>query len=270
MGSKRVVITGASGGIGAELAATHARDGWHVVMVNRTAESARPVIDRLARTHPGVDVDVVEADLADHDAIARASNELQELGRIDRLVNNAGVLLGERVMSRHGVEMHAQVNTVAPYLFGRLLAPSMNGGMIAVITTNGIDRAKRLAVGELADPPTFKKLFGPYVQSKLAATALMAAFAREYPHVTFRSAEPGAVKTQMTSGDGMPGWLVPIRNVLFSTPEKGAQRIYDALDAAAPNGAYMRKGKPRSLPGDAGDEAIQTDLLAWCRAATGL
>ncbi|MEM8902384.1 MAG: SDR family NAD(P)-dependent oxidoreductase [Actinomycetota bacterium] len=263
------MITGASSGIGAALAEMHARDGWDVVMVNRSAESSRPAVEQIVSTHPDVDVDVVEADLADHDAIARAAEELRSLGSVDRFVNNAGVLLGERVMSRHGVEMHAQVNTLAPYLFGRLVAPSMTGGLMAVITTSGIDRAKTLAVDELADPPTFKKLFGPYVQSKLAASALMPALAREYPEVTFRSAEPGAVKTPMTSGDGMPGWLVPIRNLFFSTPEKGAERIYEALDAEAPNGSYMRKGKPRAVPGDAGSQAVQEALVEWCRATTG-
>ena len=77
---------------------------------------------------------------------------------------------------------------------------------------------------------TFKKLFGPYVQSELAATVVMNAFAAEYPTVAFRSAEPGAVATPMTSGAGMPRWLVPIRNLFFATPDKGAQRLYDAIN----------------------------------------
>ena len=103
-----VAITGGSGGIGAALVELHARDGWDVVMVNRSATSTQPLIDQVAREHPGVVVDVVEADLADHDAIAAAAEALLERGRVDRFINNAGVLLGERVTSGHGVEMHTR------------------------------------------------------------------------------------------------------------------------------------------------------------------
>lgn len=266
-----VVITGASGDIGAALAELHAVDGWDVVMVNRSVERSRPVVDAIVGRVPGASVEVVAADLADHDSITEAAATLQARGHIDRFINNAGVLLGERVTSAHGIEMHAQVNTLAPYLFGRLLRPVMDGGTVALVSTSGIDRAKAVAVDELADPPTFKKLFGPYVQSKLAATAIMSAFAREHPTTTYRSVEPGAVKTSMTSGDGMPRWLVPIRNLFFSSPEQGARKLYDSIAATGhPNGAYLRSGKLRPLPADAGDPAVQATLLEWCREATGV
>ncbi|MEM7325077.1 MAG: SDR family NAD(P)-dependent oxidoreductase [Actinomycetota bacterium] len=268
-----VVITGASGGIGTALAMLHAAAGWDIVMVNRSRERSQPAVDAITAEIPGASIEVVTADLADHESITAAAAVLREKGTIDRFINNAGVLMGERVLSKHGVEMHAQVNTLAPYLFGRLLNPVMDGGTVALVTTSGIDRAKSLAVDELADPPTFKKLFGPYVQSKLAATAIMDAFARQYPAVTFRSVEPGAVKTPMTSGDGMPRWLVPVRNLFFATPEKGAKRLHDAIaetDAAWPNGAYVKSGKVRPLPGDSGDPAVQEALLAWCKEMTGV
>ncbi len=111
------------------------------------------------------------------------------------------------------------------------------------------------------------------MQSKAAATSIMDALAREYPAVTFRSTEPGAVKTPMTSGAGMPGWLVPLRNLFFATPEKGARRVYDALNASGPDypsGIFVQGGKPRALPGDAGAPDVQEALLAWCRDATGV
>ena len=63
--------------------------------------------------------------------------------------------------------------------------------------------------------------------SKPATVALMDAFAREYPETTFRSAGPGAVKTPMAAGEGMPRMLVPVRNLFFSSPDKAARRIHD-------------------------------------------
>lgn len=267
------VITGASSGIGAELAALEARQGSDVVMVNRTLERSRPVIDKIRAESPNVSVDVVQADLADHDSIKAASAALNDRGGIDLFVNNAGVLLGERVDSKHGIEMHAQVNTIAPYLFGRLLQPVLGGATVLTVSTGGIKSPNALEVGELGDPSTFKKLFGPYVHSKLATAALMDAFSREYPSTTWRSPEPGAVKTPMTAGDGMPRWLVPIRNLFFSSPEKAALRIRSAAnspDLNGRNGIFVQNGKARPLPSNAGDPAVQADLLSWCREVTGV
>lgn len=267
----RVVITGTSSGLGAALARLHAADGWDVIMVNRSLGRSQHVIDRIHADFPAASVRVVQADLARHDSIVSAAKKLREIGHLDRFINNAGVLLGEKVMSSHGVEMHAQVNTLAPYLFGRMLSPMMEGGTMVLVTSSAIDKVKTLAVNELADPPTFTKLFGPYAHSKLAATAMMNAFAREYPASTFLSVEPGAVKTPMTSGDGMPRWLVPIRNLLFTTPAKAGQKLLDTINAAGyPNGAYVKGGKPRALPANASDPTVQKALLDWCQEMTGL
>ena len=267
--NRLVAITGASSGIGAALASLHAADGWDVIMVNRSVERSRPVIDRIKADFPAASVEVIEADLARHEDIASAAESLRERGHISRFINNAGVLLGERVRSEHGVEMHAQVNTLAPYLFGRLLSPVMAGGTMALVTTSAIKQAKTLAIEELADPPHFRKLFGPYVHSKLAATAVMSAFAHEYPEVTFLSTEPGAVKTPMTSGGGMPRWLVPIRNLFFTTPEKGGRRVYDSIEGEYPSGAFVQGGKQRPLPANSADPAVQEALLRWCQQTTG-
>lgn len=267
------VITGASSGIGAELAALHARRGWDVVMVNRSVERSQPVLDKIRAESPDVSIDVVQADLADHDSIAAASSGLVERGHIDVFYNNAGVLLGGIEKSKYGVEMHAQVNTIAPYLFGRLLAPVLDGATVLTVSTGAINNTGELRVAELADPPSFKKLVGPYAQSKLAASALMAAFAKEYPATIFRTGEPGAVKTKMTTGDAMPRLLVPVRNLFFSTPDKAAERIYDtainpALDGV--NGAFVMKGKIKQLPKSALDPEVQSELLAWCHEVTGV
>ncbi len=272
-GRRVAAITGASGGIGSELAALHARLGWDVLMVNRSVERSRPVVDRIREEYPGVEVDVIQADLADHDSIEAAAGRLNQFQHIDIFYNNAGVLLGEHVDSKYGVEMHAQVNTIAPYLFGRLLQPSLAGSTMLTVSTGGISQPKTLSVKELAEPSEFKKLVGPYFHSKLAAAALMDAFAQEYPDTIFVSVEPGAVKTEMTSGEGMPRLLVPVRNLFFSSPEKAARRIYDgAVDPglAGHSGAFTKKGKIREVPAAAADPAVQAELLAWCRETTGV
>lgn len=71
----------------------------------------------------------------------------------------------------------------------------------------------------------------------------------------------------------MHRWLVPIRNLFFSSPEKAAQRIYD--DAPNPsfdgdNGAFILKGEVEPLPSNASERAVQDELLAWCKTVTGI
>lgn len=93
---------------------------------------------RICAASPEATVTVVEADLADHDSISVAAQKLNGHSHIDLFHNNAGVLLGERKTSKHGIEMHAQVNTVAPYLFRRLLHTSLEGSTVAATFTGGI------------------------------------------------------------------------------------------------------------------------------------
>ncbi len=157
-------------------------------MVNRSEERSQPVVERIRRQRPDVSVEVVVADLADHDAIAAAAEQLRAVPPIATLHNNAGVLLDEARMSRHGIEMHAQVNTIAPYLFGRLLHDALVGATVVTTSTGGVRSARGLDVGELAAPTRFRKLVGPYTTSKVAAAVLMHAFGMQYPVTSFRSA----------------------------------------------------------------------------------
>jgi NAD(P)-dependent dehydrogenase (short-subunit alcohol dehydrogenase family) len=268
------VVTGAAGGIGAELAVLLAQNGWDLLLVNRSAARSADTISRVKATRPGTNVDVVEADLADLDSVQSAAHKVLAHGQgIGALFNNAGVLLGGLSMSRHDIDMHAQVNVLAPYLLTKLLVPKMTQSMVVHVGSSAMFRAGRLNLEQLARPTEFKKLFGPYAMSKLALAAMNAAMAREATTPTMRVGEPGPTKTTMTGGNGMPGWLLPIRNLVFAAPSKGAKRIYDTAFEASlgtQSGVYVEKGKIKSLPASAADQATQAQLLTWCRKVTGV
>src|SRR5258708_19776983 len=87
------LITGASAGIGRDLARLFAADGHNLVLVARRAEALRALADELAREHR-IQAATIAVDLAKPDAPARIQSELSRAGTsIDVVVNNAGFAL---------------------------------------------------------------------------------------------------------------------------------------------------------------------------------
>jgi len=83
------IVTGASRGIGRQIAIDFAAEGTHVVLTARDAAALATTADACVAR--GARVVVVAADLFDHDAAPLvATRAIDELGRIDILVNNAG------------------------------------------------------------------------------------------------------------------------------------------------------------------------------------
>ncbi|TXH86995.1 MAG: SDR family oxidoreductase [Rhodoferax sp.] len=86
------LITGASAGIGAELARCFAQDGHNLVLVARRADALQTLAEELRSRH-GAQVSVQATDLAHHGAAEKLHTTLEQRGMaIDVLVNCAGVL----------------------------------------------------------------------------------------------------------------------------------------------------------------------------------
>jgi short-subunit dehydrogenase len=117
------LITGASSGIGADLARLFARDGYDLVLVARREEKLRELAKDL-----GVTSTVIAADLSRPDAAQEIANALVEkLINIDVLVNNAGLgLAGPFIGNDFAKDLEMiQVNIVALTQLTKLLLPGM-------------------------------------------------------------------------------------------------------------------------------------------------
>jgi uncharacterized protein len=116
----RVVVTGASRGIGATLAADLAGRGARVVVVARSAEA----LEKLAAELGG---EAFPADLADCSAIEPLIRRIEADGPIDALVNNAGIdLTGDLVgLAAADIAQLVAVNLTAPMLLCRAVIPGM-------------------------------------------------------------------------------------------------------------------------------------------------
>ena len=90
LSGKRVLITGASKGIGAAAASVFAEEGCHVRLAARSADALAEAASRLSRAH-NVEATAHPADLRNADDIARLAAEVAD---VDILVNNAGDIPG--------------------------------------------------------------------------------------------------------------------------------------------------------------------------------
>lgn len=125
------LVTGAGTGIGRALACRLAQLGADVVLVGRTAASLDETARAIAEAGPedGVDAGaahVMTCDLTDADAISRLAADVDaRFGRLDVLVNNAGVLVSKRLEDTTTEELDATLmtNIRAPYLMCREFLP---------------------------------------------------------------------------------------------------------------------------------------------------
>src|SRR4051794_29920096 len=130
---KRVLITGATNGIGLAAARRLADMDAEVTIVGRSADRARQAAATIGRP-----VDVLLADLASQDSVRRLAQEaLERYERLDVLVNNAGAIYRTRRLSPDGIEMTWAVNHLAPFLLTTLVLDRLKASASArVVTTS--------------------------------------------------------------------------------------------------------------------------------------
>jgi NAD(P)-dependent dehydrogenase (short-subunit alcohol dehydrogenase family) len=201
---KRILLTGASSGIGEAAAEKLARRGATVVVVARRQDLLDALVTRI--TDAGGDARAHACDLSDLDAIdALVATVEGELGGIDILVNNAGRSirrpLAESLDRWHDVERTMALNYYGPVRLIRGLAPGMlerGDGHIINVSTWGV---------KTESPP----LFGVYNASKAALSSISRIIETEWSDRGVHSTTLyyPLVKTPMIAPtrayDGLPG-----------------------------------------------------------------
>jgi NAD(P)-dependent dehydrogenase (short-subunit alcohol dehydrogenase family) len=139
-----VFVTGASQGIGAELALAFARDGYDVAVSSMRREKLGEVLTRIEAA--GARAVPVELDLCSHASIKRAMSEVVAgLGAVDVLVNNAGVPLKKLALDVTPDEWDTMIATNLTGTFfmtqqmGRYLVGARRPGcVISIASTHGL------------------------------------------------------------------------------------------------------------------------------------
>ncbi len=233
-----ILITGGHSGIGLELTKILLAKGHHLGLIIRNEKRKSEAIQNIGSDK----IDFFYADLSKQQEVKKVANDIKaQWERIDGLFNNAGVLLDQAYYSDQENEMQFEVNTLSVYLLTQELKPLLDQAknpFIVNTTTGGLNNQSSLDIENLKRPKKFVKLIGSYMHSKLAMTLLMNQLAKTWNNVHIVSVDPGPNKTGMTAGNGVPFWLKPFARFFFSSPTKGAQKLY--------NGAFNEQFKGKS------------------------
>lgn len=198
LGGARVVVTGASSGIGAALARQLAPRVAHLALVARRAERLEALAVELREANPALQVTVLPCDLGDLDAVKALGPRLQAaLGEVDVLINNAGA--GDAGFFEGAewtkVETLFTLNALAPAWLMRHLLPGMvargRGGILNMSSGFGL---------------TSLPSFAPYVASKHFLSGLTEALRAELAGtgVVVTQSCPGPVATEFEAAVGAP------------------------------------------------------------------
>lgn len=213
-----VLITGAGSGIGRLMAGKIAARGAHTILWDIDAPALEALAEGLSQQ--GQPCSTYVCDVSDREAVrVTAQRVLEEVGSVDILINNAGIVSGKPLleMSDEAIQRTFAVNTLALFWTTRAFLPAMleqqRGHIVTIASAAGIAGTARLT---------------DYCASKHAAVGFDEALRVELRHlghpVRTTVVCPYYVATGMFEGTRSSSPLLPIQD-----PEVVAERIVGAI-----------------------------------------
>jgi NAD(P)-dependent dehydrogenase (short-subunit alcohol dehydrogenase family) len=214
--SRTILITGATDGIGRQTAEELAATGAELILHGRSGDkldAVRSALETIAGHGP---LRSLVADLSDLDAVADLARELEaelgEGGRLDVLINNAGVYQNELRFGTQGHELTWTVNYLAPFLLSQLLLPLLRRSSEGrILNVSSIAHTRGRLRWQDFDMSQDYGAYAAYAQSKLALVMFTRELARRLDAAHTEepvpvSLHPGVVSTKLlTEGFGMRG-----------------------------------------------------------------
>ncbi|HEY7223456.1 MAG TPA: SDR family NAD(P)-dependent oxidoreductase [Micromonosporaceae bacterium] len=254
MSGKVVVVTGATGGIGKEVARGLVGLGAHVVIGARDPQRGEATRQELGAAGSG-GVAVLPLDVADQSSVrAFAAAFIDQHRQLDVLVNNAGAWFSDRRESPDGYELTFATNVLGPHLLTELLLDALLRAAPGARVVNIVSAiVGNYDATDLQYQRRAYDGYKAYAQSKQALSMLTWGLAARLTGqgVTANTAAPGFVRTGFNrNAHGPRAAMIGLMSRLFAvSPEKGADTPLWAASAAELDGVTgqaftARKARP--------------------------
>lgn len=191
MDKKVVLVTGGSRGIGTATIVEFAKKGYNVVINYFNSEKEAIDLSKYVEENYSIKSLIVKADISvEEDVIKMVDTVIDQFGRIDVLVNNAGIAIDTLFIDKsvENFRKTLDVNLIGTFLVskyvGKYMLERKEGSIINVSSTNGLDTVYPMSLD--------------YDASKAGVISLTRNLAIQYaPYIRVNSVAPGWVMTDM-------------------------------------------------------------------------
>ncbi|WP_337863958.1 SDR family oxidoreductase [Nitrososphaera sp.] len=272
MSGRVCLVTGATSGIGKEIAAGLARMGAAVVIVGRDRSKCKAAALEIGNGE-NEKISYLVADLSSQAEVRRLAGEfLDRHSRLHVLVNNAGVFAARRAETVDGIEVTFAVNHLAPFMLTALLAKALAADSRVVTTSSVAHRGAQIDFDDIEFQKRPYSGIKAYSQSKLANILFTRELARRLPAgVLANCFHPGAVRTNLVR-NGMYGAVWSAAGPFMASPQKGADtgiHLASSPEVTA-TGKYFVKRREEQPSGAAMDDSAAKRLWELSEKTTNV
>ncbi len=212
-----ILITGASSGLGAEMARQFADLGYDLALCARRTDRLDALASEITTAHPAVRVSVKALDVNDHDAVFRVFDEFAaELGGLDKVVVNAGLGKGQPLgTGRFDVNKQtAETNFIG--------ALAQTEAAAAIFRAQG--RGQLVMVSSFSALRGMPKNITTYAATKAAVAHLAEGFRADVHGTPIKVTVlyPGYIVSEMSGTSA--------RTPLVSSTERGVRAMVEAIE----------------------------------------
>ena len=268
MQAKKVLISGATDGIGLQTAKDMARKGYKVYIHGRTRAKAQEACEQVKAETGSELVDFMYADLSSFEEMEIMQQMLYaKMDSLDVLINNAGVISHERAITPDGFELTFQVNHLSYFILGNYALPLLKQAKEArIVNVSSQVHASDLDFDNLQGEKHYTAN-AAYSLSKLCNVLYTYYLAYKLldTGITVNCLHPGVIKTKLLRSGFGAGFGSPL-------PEGSKNSVYVATsaDLDISSGLYFVNQKPVRSSAVSYIPEIQQQLWDLSEKYTGL